>query len=382
MPLDDYETAADWADIIEMVTASREMPPSRIVDDGSCNEWQNSGWLSDEALETIATWIAEGAVPGPSSAMPAPLPPVEGITGETLDLFIPDPYSPVAIGGSDTAYDDYRCFLFEPDLDADTYVTAYEVVPGDPSIVHHIILYTVDASQLGQISNLQSQSGSDSWPCPGVAGSGVEISGMPVAWAPGLNVLKFPEGTGLKIFQNQRFVMQVHYNLINGNGPDQTGVKLEVASSVDRVGYMQLTDKFLSEGIGGSLPPGQEAVVRTWSANVNSLINTASWAAGQSAGYADIYGFLPHMHERGTQFESWLSKPATDEDICLGRIDDWDFNWQLGYWYAEPVRITKGLGEQITVTCTYDTTDETAPVAPGLGTGAEMCLLGTYVVLP
>ena len=46
------------------------------------------------------------------------------------------PYTP-----DDTVSDDYRCFILDPELDRERYVTRYQVVPGEQRVVHHVILY-------------------------------------------------------------------------------------------------------------------------------------------------------------------------------------------------------------------------------------------------
>ena len=63
---------------------------------------------------------------------------------------------------------------------------------------------------------------------------------------------------------------------------------------------------------------------------------------------------------------------------CAVDVQAWDFNWQLMYFYDEPMTLT---GDQtLTVRCEYDTRDATDPVLPGWGTQNEMCLMGLFVV--
>src|SRR5207302_174497 len=39
--------------------------------------------------------------------------------------------------------DDYRCFIVDPGLATDAFLTAYEVKPGEARVVHHVILYSL-----------------------------------------------------------------------------------------------------------------------------------------------------------------------------------------------------------------------------------------------
>ena len=47
------------------------------------------------------------------------------------------PYTPAAPNGGT---DDYRCFLLDPRIAGDTFVTGFDIVPGQPAEVHHVIL--------------------------------------------------------------------------------------------------------------------------------------------------------------------------------------------------------------------------------------------------
>ena len=59
---------------------------------------------------------------------------------------MPEPYTPSAPTGVGT--DDYRCFLLDPELDQDAYLTGTHVRPGNPEVVHHVILVRVPPGQV------------------------------------------------------------------------------------------------------------------------------------------------------------------------------------------------------------------------------------------
>ena len=54
-----------------------------------------------------------------------------------VDVGLPEAYSPKA---PTTGTDDYRCFLLDPKLDRDAFVTGIDVAPDRPDLVHHVIL--------------------------------------------------------------------------------------------------------------------------------------------------------------------------------------------------------------------------------------------------
>jgi RND family efflux transporter MFP subunit len=62
-----------------------------------------------------------------------------------LTLGLPQPYQPVAPNG---AKDDYRCFLLDPGVTAESFITGVRFVPGNPDVVHHAIAYRVEAGQV------------------------------------------------------------------------------------------------------------------------------------------------------------------------------------------------------------------------------------------
>ena len=58
-----------------------------------------------------------------------------------LSLEMPTAYTPSAPTGVGT--DDYRCFLLDPQLREDTFLTGTTVLPGNADVVHHVILFRV-----------------------------------------------------------------------------------------------------------------------------------------------------------------------------------------------------------------------------------------------
>ena len=57
-------------------------------------------------------------------------------------------YTPSAPYGTGT--DDYRCFLLDPQLDQDVWLTGSNVLPGNPDVVHHVILFRIPPDTVGE----------------------------------------------------------------------------------------------------------------------------------------------------------------------------------------------------------------------------------------
>ena len=140
-----------------------------------------------------------------------------------LNLTMPSSYRPVAKGG---ATDDYRCFLLDPKLSEDAYATSASIAPGARSIVHHVILFRISATAAPEAKALDAASAGAGWSCFGGIGvsegrgsrSSTTRPGSPPGPRAGAPVGS-REGTGVLMPKGSLVVMQVHYNLLNGNAP-------------------------------------------------------------------------------------------------------------------------------------------------------------------
>ena len=377
-----YEDAQTWGAAMVAAMEARTMPPWLVTDDGSCGEFRDSRWMPDEEIALISTWVDEGYPEGePRDDLQVP----EFPTLDNPTTFETPNFTPEIQGGELAEFDEYRCFLVDPDLPGDRFMTGYDVLPGNEAIVHHVLVMPVDPDLQvnGTQTNAEVMQALDDespdragWPCFGAAGDGVDNRGIPVSWAPGQGVVNFPEGTGLRIAENEQLVIQVHYNLVDPathGQSDQSQVQLRLEESVEREGIMLLPDPFLDSIFGDdpiTLPPGEESVEYTW--EVPALLVLAELGIPQ----IDLYGVFPHMHEFGTAMR--LDINGADDSECAAEVTDWDFGWQLQYFYEEPRVLT--AQDSLQVTCEFNTMNATEPVTPGWGTNNEMCLMGVYLV--
>jgi hypothetical protein len=369
--LDTYELAQPWAAAIAAATAARTMPPFLVRGDGTCGEYADNHWLSDEDLLTLQGWADAGAPEGDGYTLTAPSPP--GLQGETLDQQTPE-FVPQIVGGEYAEFDEYRCFQVALP-DETVFLTGYDVVPGNKAIVHHVIGMPVrpdregwDGKQLNAdlIAALDAEDDRDGWPCFSEAGEGVSIESQVVSWAPGQGPVQLPEGVGLRLEAGTVMIYQVHYNLADPSTigqSDQTTVRLQLTDAVQREARIELPDGFL----GGWSSPG---VLQPGEAEQDVYFPLPYWADD------DILGVLPHMHERGTALRVDLQRKGEQEG-CLMEVPAWDFNWQRMYMFETPVPISRG--DRLRVWCRYDTLADTDPVKPGWGTRNEMCLPGLLV---
>jgi len=156
--------------------------------------------------------------------------------GERTDLLrIPGgPYQPAAPDGG---LDDYRCFLLDPGLTEDVFVTGSDVLPGNPAVVHHAILFVVSPDGVAAAEAHDAATPGQGWTCfggaalpaaGGSAAAGLNSAPWLAAWAPGGGETVFRSRTGRRLAAGSRIVLQMHYDLREGTKPDETAVRLRL----------------------------------------------------------------------------------------------------------------------------------------------------------
>ena len=375
---------------------------------------QETRLLAGEQRRAIVDWARAGArVDGPAARPSAARGP-EVRAGETLlNLGLDGAYRPSAPRG---VTDDYRCFLVDPKRTADGFVTSARIQPGQPKIVHHVILFRVAAAQVGAAKRLDADDAGAGWSCFGgtglPAGDGAGVAdalnnaNWVAAWAPGWGGNRLPEGTGVSLPAGSQIVMQVHYNLLNGRAPDHSRALLTVAPASSKLEPLQTmllpgpVELACAKGERGKLCDRSEALfglVRKYGpeaafvpAGLLALCRGSAATPRPSAVSTcdrhiatptTIYVAAGHMHLLGAAVRIELN-PGTPRAKVLLDIPRWDFHWQNAYTLERPVRADPG--DVVRVTCRHDVSKRThgghgIPPTPryvlwGEGTTDEMCL--------
>jgi Copper type II ascorbate-dependent monooxygenase, C-terminal domain len=347
---------------------------------------------------------------------PAPRDPLE--PGEQfLTVGVPDgPYTPQPRNG---AHDDYRCFLVDPGLSDDAFITGVQFLPGNPEIVHHAILYRVPSDQVAAGEERDAGEEGNGWTCFGGADlptgrvglAALDSAPWLAAWAPGGEERRFGRSFGVHIEAGSRIVLQVHYNLTRARGDDATRVRLRLApgdADLTPLETMLLPAPVELPCAGDETGPlcdrsnalldlahrfGQD----TWK-TVGGLHllcdgdpSAPVAAATQSCDRritepTTIQAAAGHMHLLGRSIRIDLN-PDTARAQTLLDVPAYDFDDQGARPLAEPV--TARPGDTVRVTCTHDPElrgllpalegEEPRYVVWGEGTTDEMCL-GILVV--
>ena len=214
------------------------MPPWMPGPDSPAYLGQSRRILTQGEKDLIARWVRDGARIGAGR----PVKPVGGTTdapGTIMTLAPARPYLPkAAVGG----LDDYHCFLLEPHLKQDMFVTSAVIKPQQASIVHHVILFEAAGANAADARRLNAASGGNGWTCFGGPGlsethptadsAANDRLGAPPwisAWVPGHTTNDTPAGTGVLVHAGAASVMQVHYNLIHKAKRDRSRAVIRFA---------------------------------------------------------------------------------------------------------------------------------------------------------
>lgn len=386
--LDSYEMAVQKGALAKVAITTGLMPPYYIHHDGTCGDFAATEALTATEQATLVAWIDGGMHAGTGGSAVGPATPSATLTNPQ-EMKTPK-FMPAPLGTQVAKDDDYRCFLMDPAVTTDKFITGYEVEPGNATIVHHVLGFVVDPNKMTKngktnaavMQELDAKSPDIiGWDCFGGAGDGIEEESVPVDWAPGQGAVPYPAKMGVPIKAGSKVVVQIHYNLAdpkNVGMMDSTAVRLQYADAVDRKLVFMLPDAFLeslyAKDMPDSLAPGQKLIPYSWTKSAEMLGLAAPLP------YADLIAVMPHMHQRGTGLELRLAPDKTTPATCTAKTDRWDFHWQKMYFYKTPPRLTPA--SQISVTCDYDTSADKTPVMPGWGTKNEMCLTVLMLALP
>jgi hypothetical protein len=416
------EAKAHAAGIVRMTKAGL-MPPWMPGKGSAAFVGQERRRLTAAELDTLARWAAAGAPAGRASDRHTT--PTRGAglrgAGRTVTLAPPKAYRPHATSG---ALDDYHCFLLDPRLKADAFVTGAYIRPGRTGIVHHVILFEAAGAQGAAAVQLNAESGGKGWSCFGGPGVPPDLSGPDAmlrlgqppwvsAWVPGHVSNSLPAGTGIRLHRGAKIVMQVHYNLIEASGPDRSRVVLRLRPAKAKLTPLQtmlvpapvelgcprgttgascertraLVDSVTKYGLEAASIPNVllrlcDKTAADYPRDVGDGSRITTSCRIRVGEPLTIYGVAGHMHLRGRDIRV-VVEPGTAPPRTLLHIPAWDFHWQDAYYLKRPVTIP--AGGAVRVQCTFDNSRAGQPVVRGRqvppryviwgeGTTDEMCL--------
>jgi hypothetical protein len=334
-----YDDAMNHRGGIVAAVSSGQMPP--WMPSEACLPVAHSRRLTPGEVGTFLAWSQAG---GPLGTPATPgFPKTSALQWVDSTLSASEPYLPNA-----SLTDDYRCLPLSHGLTADRDVVGIDVQPDQRRMVHHVILYAIDAADAKSLDDADPGVG---WPCFGGPGGGSPK--MIGGWVPGTEATAYPADTGIPLEASKVLVMQIHYNLSAGAPlPDRT--RLLIQYSKERV----------------PKPATIAALANFWFSVPPHAIGEVAQASYKLPAPVTLWGVIPHMHTHGRT----LSVDLDGE--CLINIPKWDFHWQQPYFFEKPLGVE--ANQTVRLVCTFDNPTDAA-LRWGEKTTDEMCLNYFYI---
>lgn len=311
-----FEQARAWSSSIRRAVASGAMPPWHA--DRRYGEFVNDRRLPASERAKLLAWIDGGSRPGSASrdAM-APARPATSWSIGVPDLVFELPEEVTVPATGDVPYHGYRV---ETGLTEDVWIQAAETRPGNPAVVHHIIVQAFPGA-----SAVRESPGGD----PRTAG---DLGG----YAPGTGPLVMPPGVGRRLPAGAVLDFQMHYTPTGREETDRSRIGLTLAAEPPR--HESLTALCSTPFLW--IPAGERDV---------------QFEAGLTfPRAARLLSLRPHMHLRGDTFEFKAEYPDGRSETLL-LVTGYDFNWQTTYRFAEPRLLPAGT--RLRCTASYDNSD-------------------------
>ncbi|WP_419581159.1 redoxin domain-containing protein [Stieleria magnilauensis] len=332
--LNSYDDVLGWEDTILEVIADNRMPPWSA--NPAHGTFANDPRLSERERELIETWVDNGMPEGDARDLPTPPVFVAGWQIGRPDEVITMRDQAFRVPAEGIV--DYQRFVVDPGWDEDKYIVAAEARPDKRSVVHHILVYVIPEGERRQ-----------------------DVRQVVAGYAPGSPPMQLKDGVALHVKAGSKLLFEMHYT---PNGTEQEdlsylGVKFTAKPNVRKLlrGRLAINTKF-------EIPAGE----------ADHVVSATYHARTEE----NLISMSPHMHLRGKSFRYVAHFPDNTTKVLLD-VPNYDFNWQLKYVLAEPLRIPRDT--RIECTAVFDNSesnltnpDPTQPVRWGDQSFEEMMI--------
>jgi peroxiredoxin len=339
-----YEVVRGWAPMMREVIRTRRMPPWHADPWGPAFNHDLS--LTPDQAATLVHWAEEGTPRGDGEDPFVR----DGVPDQpdwplgTPDILLTLPERKVPATGQ-VPY--WRPHLALP-ITEPTWIRAAHVVPGNRKILHHALVFQVDAAHQNKRRDPNDDDELSIW-------QDLLFS----AFVPGMEAGDpFPAGTGRLLMPGDELQLTVHYAPDGRKEVDQTRIGLYIAHEPPAA-------QFRVHAVANQdfrIPPGARA-----------FPVQAEWVAPEPMMLLRVF---PHMHLRGDTFTLEVVTPDGARQTVT-RLPSYDFNWQRWYELTEPLFVP--AGSRVICSGTFDNSamnpnnpDPSAAVRQGLQTTNEM----------
>jgi peroxiredoxin len=344
MELSDYDEVVGWGQMILEVIDQGRMPPWHA--DPNVGHFVGERRMDPLSREKIANWIDEGMPEGDPGDLPKPP------TWPKEWQFPTDPDDEIVIRDRPFKVPaegvvEYRYFVVDPKWTEDRWIRAAQVVPGNASVVHHVIVFVR--------------------PPDGDRFQGV---GWMAAYVPGQRAIRLPQGHARRVPAGSKLVFQMHYTP-NGRETDD----------LTRIGVWSVDPEQVTHEVFT-----QVAIDHQFEIPPRADQHVVKMSVDSFPPNSRMLGITPHMHLRGKSFQMNAVGPNGSSEPLLS-VPRYDFNWQ--HWYEFANSVDLAAIDRLAMTVTFDNSSgnpfNPAPeeyVSWGDQTWEEMALAFFDVAIP
>jgi hypothetical protein len=344
----DYESTRPWAKAMKAAVVTRKMPP--WFADPRYSHFANDRSLKPAEIEIISQWADQGALAGDPNQAPAQVQwPAEGWEIQP-DLVVEGPaFTVPAKPKADVI--EWVYMTVPTGITRDTWITSMEIRPSELAVTHHICVYfrphTADVVYNRPVwaERPRDEKGRAPAEAAGVHGRGIPRSvtagsnGIEGCYVPGQFVQDYRLHGAAKLLKaGTDLVFQLHYTPVGKEVVDRPRVGFTITQTAPARTFVSLGVSSPSDPRSFAIPPHDP----NWEsppAEVEFLEDV------------ELVNMFPHMHVRGKDMTYTLIYPDGRREIVLS-VPRYDFNWQLVYDLAAPVRVPKGT--RLLVTAHFD----------------------------
>ncbi|MDX1461839.1 MAG: hypothetical protein R3359_02190, partial [Marinirhabdus sp.] len=301
--MDDYQTVTGWSAMIKEVLLSKRMPPWKA--NPHVGNFQDDFSLADSSARKIVQWIDAGMPLGTGRDTLQQL----NFPKQTWQRGTPDQIVTLKEQKIPaTRLIPYQYQTFDLELTEDKWLRGVEIVPGNPQLLHHIVLLNRDTNKKSPITERELKSWTDNFIALGAGANQATL---------------FPENTGVYLKKGSKLTVQLHYTPIGVAATDITKIGFYYHENAPEKQFYPLA----TTNVDFTIPANTKDVHLIATDTIQRDIN--------------IHYMVPHMHYRGKEINMSVIRPSGDT-IPLVKVPDFSIDWQWLYKLKEPIYAPKG----------------------------------------
>ncbi|HXU36185.1 MAG TPA: cytochrome c [Blastocatellia bacterium] len=318
-----YDEARPWAKAIKEEVLEKRMPPWHAVK--GYGDFSNGPTLTQRDIDLIVNWVEGGAPKGEDKDLPSdPLFSNDWQLGKPDLILKPETGTTVAADANET-----RVVTFPTTLKEDRWLTAVDVLPGNPAVVHCATVFVLTSQETQRPRETMTQVQDDA-PAP-VSGVSPVVGNRPAIlakWMPGQKPVAFESGTAQLIPAGTGFAMMIHYRGSGEPAKDLSALGLYFSKTPPHKRVSTVTINDIDGIITASTQP--QRIVLSSIAQTNS----------------EAIAILPSTHPSITSLQATAYRPDGTQEVLIwvrGHRSD----WQPTYYFRKPVLFPKGTRVEV-----------------------------------